>query len=167
MGPTAVIALTFADGTVGRMQYHANDTSDAAIQAAISKSRFAPGIPTSWRRVTLADFPADEAFRNAWTLIGDRIIHDMVKARDILRDRLRAERAPLLAALDVEMMRETEPGPGNGDVLVVDLGEGQIRINNIVAEKQKLRDITDHPAIEAAATVDDLKALTLEALTKD
>jgi hypothetical protein len=98
-----------------------------------------------------AVIPQDRTFRNAWTLTGDSIEHDMTKARDILRDRLRAARAPLLAELDIAYQRADEAGDATAKAAVA-------------AEKQALRDVTDDPSIEAAATVADLKAITLETL---
>jgi len=64
------------------------------------------------------------------------------KARAITKDRLRAERAPLLSALDVQFQRNMETGADNAAV---------------VAEKQRLRDL---PALaDACTTLDELKAL--------
>lgn len=71
---------------------------------------------------------------------------NMTKARDIKRDQIRAERAPLLAALDVQFMRAVETG---------DTAKQQ----EIAAEKQRLRDATSHPDIEAAQTPEELKAI--------
>lgn len=51
------------------------------------------------------------------------------KAQDITKDRLRAERTPLLAALDVDYLRATEQGDA-------------ARQATIAAEKQRLRDVT-------------------------
>lgn len=65
------------------------------------------------------------------------------KARAITKDRLRAERAPLLSALDVQFQRNLETGADNAAV---------------VAEKQRLRDL---PTLaDACTTLDELKALT-------
>lgn len=65
------------------------------------------------------------------------------KARTITKDRLRAERAPLLSALDVQFQRNLESGADNAAV---------------VTEKQRLRDL---PALaDACTTLDELKALT-------
>ena len=64
------------------------------------------------------------------------------KARAITKDRLRAERTPLFAALDVQFQRNLESGADNAAV---------------VAEKQRLRDL---PALaDACTTLDELKAL--------
>jgi hypothetical protein len=70
------------------------------------------------------------------------IIVDINKAKDITKDRLRAERKPLLEAQDVAFQRALE---SNADTTA------------IVAEKQRLRDITT--LVDTANTVDELKAL--------
>jgi hypothetical protein len=64
------------------------------------------------------------------------------KAKAITKDRLRKERAPLLAAQDVLYMRATE---ANQDT------------TEIVAEKQRLRDITK--LADEATTLEELKDL--------
>jgi hypothetical protein len=94
--------------------------------------------------------PTDRTFRGAWQFSGDAVEIDMVAAREIHRDNLRAERKPLLEALDVEYMKALEADTGTV---------------NITAQKQKLRDVTEDARIEAAATPDELKALTLDVLT--
>jgi len=70
------------------------------------------------------------------------IIIDINKAKDITKDRLRQEREPLLLAQDVAFQRALEV---NADT------------SAIVAEKQRLRDITT--LVDTANTVEDLKAL--------
>ncbi len=63
------------------------------------------------------------------------------KAQEITKDRLRAERAPLLAALDVDYMRATEQADAAKQA-------------KISAEKQRLRDVTN-----LVNGVDDLQEL--------
>ena len=70
------------------------------------------------------------------------IIIDINKAKDITKDRLRQERKPLLEAQDVAFQRALE---SNADT------------SAIVAEKQRLRDITT--LVDTANTVEELKAL--------
>jgi hypothetical protein len=70
------------------------------------------------------------------------IIIDIDKAKDITKDRLRQEREPLLLAQDVAFQRALE---SNADT------------SAIVAEKQRLRDITT--LVDTANTVEELKAL--------
>jgi hypothetical protein len=67
------------------------------------------------------------------------------KAKDITKDRLREERAPLLAAQDVAYMRAIET---NQDV------------SAIVSEKQRLRDITQ--VVDTCSTIDELKELSVQ-----
>ena len=71
---------------------------------------------------------------------------DMTKAREIKRDMIRTERKPLLEKLDVEFMRAQEAG----DTTLQ---------QEIAARKQALRDVTADPAIDAATTPDELKAV--------
>ena len=66
------------------------------------------------------------------------------KAKEITKARLRTEREPLLVAQDVAFQRALESGT---DTVA------------IVAEKQRLRDITK--TVDAVATLDELKALTV------
>jgi hypothetical protein len=70
------------------------------------------------------------------------IIIDIDKAKDITKNRLRQEREPLLLAQDVAFQRALEI---NADT------------SAIVAEKQRLRDITT--LVDTANTVEELKAL--------
>jgi hypothetical protein len=65
------------------------------------------------------------------------------KAQQITKDRLRAERTPLLQAQDVAFQRALEEGADT---------------TAIVAEKQRLRDITQ--LADQATTLDQLKAIT-------
>lgn len=69
---------------------------------------------------------------------------NLEKAKTIKKDRLRQERKPLLEAQDVLYMRAQEAGTDT---------------TAIVAEKQRLRDITN--LVDAASTVEDLKAIQI------
>jgi hypothetical protein len=66
------------------------------------------------------------------------------KAKDITKERLRAERADLLVAQDVAFQRALETGADT---------------SAIVAEKQRLRDITK--LADTATSLDELKGITL------
>ena len=70
---------------------------------------------------------------------------DFSKAQSITKDRLRAERTPLLAAQDVAFQRALE---ANGDTAA------------IVAEKQRLRDITSQ--VDTCTTLDELRGLSCQ-----
>lgn len=67
------------------------------------------------------------------------------KAKVITKDRLRAERTPLLQAQDVAFQRALESGADTAA---------------IVAEKQRLRDIT--ALADAATTLDELKQIEVK-----
>ena len=73
------------------------------------------------------------------------IIIDIAKAKDIVKDKLRAERKPLLEALDIEFIKAQEQGADTTD---------------IVAEKQRLRDITNQ--VDNMTTVEELKGASVK-----
>jgi len=95
--------------------------------------------------------PQDRTFRGAWQFSGDAVEIDMAAARDIHRDNLRAERGPHLEELDVAWFRAAETADTDAQA-------------SIAAQKQALRDVTADARIDAAATPDALKALTLDVL---
>lgn len=78
---------------------------------------------------------------------------NMTKAVEIKKDMIRAERKPLLDALDVQFMRAVEAGDTEAQA-------------TIAAQKQALRDATNDPAITAATTPDELKAVVPTALAE-
>jgi uncharacterized protein YdaT len=65
------------------------------------------------------------------------------KAKDITKERLRQERKPLLEAEDIKFMQAQESGADT---------------TAIVAEKQRLRDITNQ--VDSCTDTDQLKALS-------
>jgi hypothetical protein len=75
------------------------------------------------------------------------IIVDINKAKDITKDRLRAERKPLLETLDIQMLRNFS---------------NQELLNEIETKKQVLRDATKQ--VDEMTTVDELKAASLPVL---
>jgi len=69
---------------------------------------------------------------------------DITKAKVITKDRLRADRNPLLEAQDILFMQAQESGADTSD---------------IVTEKQRLRDITNQ--VNSMTTTTQLKAATV------
>tara|TARA_R110002126_G_scaffold111451_1_gene249208 strand:- start:1112 stop:1336 length:225 start_codon:yes stop_codon:yes gene_type:complete len=69
---------------------------------------------------------------------------DIAKAKDITKDRLRAERTPLLEEQDLLFMQAQEQ---NADTTA------------IVKEKQRLRDITKQ--VDSMTTVEELKGVSI------
>lgn len=67
---------------------------------------------------------------------------NLEKAKSITKDRLRAERTPLLQAQDVAFQRALEAGADT---------------SAIVAEKQRLRDVTT--LADSATTLEELRSL--------
>jgi hypothetical protein len=78
--------------------------------------------------VNKKDLPeADSDFFGAWELVDGKVLVNINKAKEITKNRLREERTPLLQAQDVAFQRALESGADTSE---------------IVAEKQRLRDIT-------------------------
>lgn len=96
--------------------------------------------------------PKDRTFRNAWSLEDGEIVIDLDKAKKIQLDKIRQERAPLLAQLDVDYQRADEEGD-------------DARKAEIVAQKNVLRNVTKDKRVLNAKNPDDLSELDLEALT--
>lgn len=153
------LALTMADGSLaimhfvtrgfnpdGSVQFEAK-VSDQSVRAECAKCGF---DLARWRVISDEELPSDREYRNAWVDRGGRIDHDMTKARELCRQKLRAARAPKLAALDVEYQRADEDNDA-------------WRKQQVTLEKRRLRDITADPRIDKAASVDDLKAITGQA----
>jgi hypothetical protein len=73
------------------------------------------------------------------------IVINLEKAKQVKKEQLRAERSPLLQAQDVAFQRALESGA---------------ETTEIVAEKQRLRDITN--LCDTAESIEELKAITVE-----
>ena len=93
--------------------------------------------------VIVDTLPAERDFRNAWELTGTEVTVNFTKAQAITKDRLRAERTPLLEAQDVAFQRALESGADT---------------SAIVAEKNRLRDITSQ--VDGATELAQLRDLT-------
>jgi len=69
---------------------------------------------------------------------------DLPRAKEITKDRLRVERKPLLEALDIEVMKNITDA---------------VKLVEIEAEKQRLRDITN--VVDGLETVEELKNVSV------
>jgi len=100
-------------------------TGELSIDAVMGKD-----VPTGRgaRIVDSADLPEDDNdFFDAWEMDAKTVSVNLDKAKELTKRRLRAERAPLLAAQDVAFQRALE---------------NNLDTTDIVAEKNRLRDIT-------------------------
>jgi hypothetical protein len=114
-------------------------TGEISIDAVLTKD-----VPAGRgaRIVNLTDLPRDNDFYDAWEMDATSVTVNFAKAVEITKARLRAERAPLLAAQDVAFQRALESGADT---------------TAIVAEKQRLRDITG--LVDAVTTLEGLRAI--------
>jgi hypothetical protein len=144
--------LVLASGQVLPLDGDGNAPGGWAITYADPVSQIAKWHPDQRQRVQShapidpATIPADRMFRNAWRHDGAAFFVDMEGARALHKDRMRAARAPLLAQLDVAYDKADEGGDAAGKA-------------DVAARKQALRDVTADPAIAAATTADELKAV--------
>jgi len=90
----------------------------------------AKDVPTGATDIAVVDhtdLPASRGFRDAWVNVAGTVSVNRARAEGIFWDRVRVERAPRLAQLDVEVIRALEEGRPTAP---------------LVAQKQKLRDVT-------------------------
>jgi hypothetical protein len=120
-------------------------TGELPIEAVLAKD-----VPEGRgaKIVNNTDLPNEHNdFFNAWEMDDDGVVTvSLTKAKELTKARLRLERAPLLTAQDVLYQRAQE---ANADTTA------------IVAEKNRLRDIT--LLADAATTLAALKAISVEA----
>lgn len=109
---------------------------DAVLEKDVPKGKGA-------RIVDQASLPnQDNDFFDAWEMDAKSVTVNLDKAKEITKRRLRAEREPLLAAQDVAFQRALETGADT---------------TTIVAEKQRLRDVTSKA--DTCTTTAELRAL--------
>ena len=115
-------------------------TGELPIEAVLAKD-----CPSHAISVDSSELPeADNDFFNSWELVKGKVIVNLDKAKAQTKDRLRAERAPLLAAQDVAFQRALEEGKDT---------------SAIVAEKQRLRDIAS--LVDTCISTEELRGLTV------
>lgn len=112
----------------------------------------AKDVPPGAENVQVVDasfVPSDRRLRNAWELKPGRIDINRPKAEEVVRDRLRAQREPKMAELDIEQLKNL----GKPDALAA-----------AEAKKQALRDV---PAKDfSKLSIEQLAALDLDGALK-
>lgn len=115
-------------------------TGEISIQAVLEKD-----VPKGKgaRIVNISELPNQyNDFYDAWEMNATSVTVNKTKAVDITKKRLRAEREPLLSKQDVEFQRALESGADT---------------SAIIAEKQRLRDVTNQATEDK--TLEELRAL--------
>lgn len=138
-------ALKRASGAVSIMYLY---DADADIKNEVAKwqEQSPDDLCVSYREITPDMLPEDKDFRDAWTDGFDTPTIDVCfdTAKALTKARLRKERLPLLGELDAAYMIASEQGHSTDE---------------IVAEKQRLRDITK--VADAAKSLEELKAISI------
>lgn len=121
------------------------ETGIAVIHPTISVELSMKDIPegAEYKIVEESELPTDRTFRGAWDY---DLKPDVDKSKDIWKDKLRSDRAPLLSELDVEYQRADEDSDDT-------------KKSDIVKEKNRLRNVTD--LVDVCSTVDEIKAVTV------
>lgn len=117
-------------------------TGELSIEAVLEKD-----VPKGkgGRIVDQASLPnQDNDFFDAWEMDASSVSVNLDKAKELTKTRLRAERAPLLAAQDVLFQRALESAT-------------PVDTSDVIAEKQRLRDVTN--LTDACTTTAELRAL--------
>jgi hypothetical protein len=131
-----VIIFTNENGGVAICVPTGEINIDAVMEKDVPKGKGA-------RIVNLTDLPnQDNDFFDAWEMDATSVTVNVAKAKEITKKRLRAEREPLLVAQDVAFQRALEIGADT---------------SAIVAEKQRLRDVTS--LADAETTLEGLRAI--------
>jgi hypothetical protein len=112
-------------------------TGEISIEAVQTKD-----TPKGSLIVNTSDLPRDNDFFDAWELVDGKVEVSLAKATELTKKRLRAEREPLLQIQDVAFQRAQESGADT---------------TAIVAEKQRLRDVTK--LADAETTLEGLRAI--------
>ena len=118
-------------------------TGEISIDAVLAKD-----VPAGRgaRIVSIAELPNQyNDFYDAWEMDATSVKVNKAKAVELTKKRLRAERESLLAKLDVQFQRALEEGKDT---------------KAIVAEKQRLRDITN--LATESKSLEELRALKAE-----
>lgn len=112
-------------------------TGEISIEAVLAKD-----CPKGAMIVEQSALPTANDFFDAWELVDGVVTVSLAKAKELTKKRLRLEREPLLQAQDVAFQRALESGADT---------------SAIVAEKQRLRDITS--LADAETTLEGLRAI--------
>jgi hypothetical protein len=121
-----------------------SDPQEAAL--AHAKELLANGgVPPDWKAVAHDHKdPPHHWPQDVWAWDGTKVVFHVDRGREMRKQELRRERAPLLAELDVAYMRAQEAGKPTAD---------------IVASKARLRDVTK--LVDAAKTPEEIAAVKL------
>ena len=119
------------------------DDQDPKEHAAMLQER--GDIPVDWTlAATSVDWKPTGWAHESHRWSGSTVVVDFEAAKNETKTRLRREREPLMAVLDVEFQRALEDGADTA---------------KIVAEKRRLRDVTN--LADLVTTLDGLKAISV------
>ena len=149
-----ILVITHADDTITVASYDKEENIPMILSKLEHAYLITKGLEVrvpfkSWKLMEDDKVIKDREFRNAWRADGDSVKIDINHAKEIHKHRLRYFRKPLLEALDIEYQKADET-------------QDSAKKAEIAAKKRALRDITKHPLIEGAETIEDLKKVKLD-----
>jgi hypothetical protein len=97
--------------------------------------------------------PKVAEYREAWEFNGSDVVYNLEKAKEVHRNKLRSARIEIFEKLDIEISKALAQGD-------------QQKVSEIETKRQKLRDAPTSSRVASVDTLDKLKALTLDELTK-
>ena len=132
---------------MSRYIYYKDEKGKYCIFASIIESEMESEWEKTYSHITefIICTEKDLDFPFCYEIENNKKVFKLDRAKDITKDRLREDRKPLLKAQDILFMQAQE---SSADTTA------------IVAEKQRLRDITKDA--DSCTTTDQLKALTVE-----
>ena len=124
------------------------ETEDQFIARMIARH-----VPTQlYQIIDASAIPLDITFHNAWIIGAGGVEFDMAKCRDIRRGHYREMRAAKMQAADAAFFKTLEVWLESQPALPEALRKA-------ISAKRELRDVTTDPRIEAAQTLEALKAV--------
>lgn len=169
------------------VQLYRPETDDEMMARHAANPLIVPPGSTDVHMVDAGAIPQADEYRDAWIIVGGAVNYNMDKARNIKRDTIREARTVLFTGLDIEYMRLQEQinvaskefdaasaVVANKVLAGVKVSDDEAAASNaakaaleeieakqadIVRRKQALRDAPADPRIDAATTIDELRAI--------
>lgn len=119
--------------------------NDENIFSEILRTSFGERAVVRYRKINPDDLPKDRTYRNALKDDGVKLDFDMVKAREIHKNRLRRARAKLFEENDLALR----------DAIIEN---DDAKLSDATKRRDDLRDVTAFTGIDAAQAIEELKA---------
>jgi hypothetical protein len=143
-----LIAVLDAKVNDGSATFTQEETEDDYLNRVESRIRESQSIPPEWVRVAVVspeDLPPERSLRDSWTHDGNVVCHDLPKAKEIWKNKLRRQRTKRFVELDGQRFVAMRK---NLSTVEID------------KEAQRLADITD--LVDQAIDIESIKSITCD-----